>query len=102
MKRPRETDAADFHPTSPPPLPSSPVTDGNEYAKDILEYLHEKEKKHWPSKFNQKLVTPKMRAILMDWLVAVCEDYRLSHGTLFLSFALIDQIFMLQTIGLKS
>uniref|UniRef100_A0A0R0K7Q6 B-like cyclin n=1 Tax=Glycine max TaxID=3847 RepID=A0A0R0K7Q6_SOYBN len=75
---------------------SSPQLDGS-YVSDIHEYLREMEmqKKRRPmvnyiEKF-QKIVTPTMRGILVDWLVEVAEEYKLLSDTLHLSVSYIDR-----------
>jgi len=39
----------------------------------------------------QKLITPTMRAILVDWLVEVAEEYKLLPDTLHLSVSYVDR-----------
>lgn len=39
----------------------------------------------------QKIVTPTMRAILVDWLVEVAVEYKLLSDTLHLSVSYIDR-----------
>jgi len=39
----------------------------------------------------QKDITPNMRAILVDWLVEVAEEYKLSSETLYLAVSYIDR-----------
>jgi hypothetical protein len=40
----------------------------------------------------QTEITPAMRAILVDWLVEVVEEYKLSQQTLFLAVSYVDRI----------
>lgn len=65
-----------------------------EYQSDILEYLKEAENKHLP-KFGymrkQPDINHSMRTILVDWLVEVCEEYRLQSETLCLAVSYIDR-----------
>lgn len=65
-----------------------------EYQSDILEYLMEAENKHLP-KFGymrkQPDINHSMRTILVDWLVEVCEEYRLQSETLCLAVSYIDR-----------
>lgn len=65
-----------------------------EYQADILEYLKEAENKHLP-KFGymrkQPDINHSMRTILVDWLVEVCEEYRLQSETLCLAVSYIDR-----------
>lgn len=68
--------------------------DVEEYQEDILEYLKEAESKHLP-KFGymrkQPDINHSMRTILVDWLVEVCEEYRLQSETLCLAVSYIDR-----------
>lgn len=38
----------------------------------------------------QREVTPAMRAVLVDWLVEVQENFELNHETLYLAVRLLD------------
>jgi len=64
-----------------------------EYVQDIYSYLREEEE---GEKLNpdymqdQSEINPKMRGILVDWLVEVHLKYKLRNETLFLSVKLID------------
>lgn len=40
---------------------------------------------------NQKEITPKMRSILVDWLVEVVDDYELSFESLHLAINYVDR-----------
>lgn len=65
-----------------------------EYQKDILCYLKESELKHRPKPgymLKQPDITQSMRTILVDWLVEVCEEYRLQNETLCLAISYIDR-----------
>nr|QYW07111.1 cyclin A1-1 [Dimocarpus longan] len=65
------------------------------YATDIYKHLRESEVRHRPSvdymERLQKHVNARMRATLIDWLVEVAEEYRLSPETLFLTVNYIDR-----------
>lgn len=65
-----------------------------EYSQDIYRYLREAEVKHLP-KWNymskQPDITHSMRAILVDWLVEVAEEYKLQTETLYLAVSYIDR-----------
>lgn len=73
------------------------------YLSDIYEYLHkmEMEPKRRPlpnyTEKVQKDVTPNMRAILVDWLIEVAEEYKLCSTTLYLSISYID-LFLSQNV----
>lgn len=65
-----------------------------DYQHDILEYLKEAELKHRPKPGymrKQPDITHSMRTILVDWLVEVCEEYRLQNETLSLAISYIDR-----------
>ncbi|XP_037898470.1 G2/mitotic-specific cyclin-A-like, partial [Glossina fuscipes] len=65
-----------------------------EYQRDILEYFRESEKKHRPKPHYMRRQTDinySMRAILVDWLVEVSEEYNLDTETLYLSVSYIDR-----------
>jgi cyclin B len=65
----------------------------HEYIDDILETLlvSEKEKQVATYMKNQTDITEKMRAILVDWLIGVHMEFKLSHETLYLSVYMIDK-----------
>uniref|UniRef100_A0A7S4KIZ1 Cyclin-like domain-containing protein n=1 Tax=Guillardia theta TaxID=55529 RepID=A0A7S4KIZ1_GUITH len=71
-------------------------TDGcGEYAIEIFEHLINTERRLSPS-FNymeqvQHDINPTMRGILIDWLVEVAEEYKLSSENLFLSTNYVDR-----------
>ncbi|CAD6233712.1 unnamed protein product [Miscanthus lutarioriparius] len=64
-------------------------------ASEIYMHLREAETKKRPStdfmETIQKSVNPSMRAILIDWLVEVAEEYRLVPDTLYLTVNYIDR-----------
>ncbi|CAN6486938.1 unnamed protein product [Victoria cruziana] len=82
------------------------------YAPEIYAYLREAELKRKPShsymSMVQQDISPAMRAILIDWLVEVCEEYRLVPDTLYLAVYYIDRFLssnpverkMLQLVGI--
>jgi len=88
-----------------PPL----ATDGDtvdifavpEYAKDIYTYLRGSETKFLP-KWNymskQPDITHSMRAILVDWLVEVAEEYKLQTETLYLAVSYIDRFLSFMSV----
>lgn len=68
--------------------------DVQEYQAEILDYLKEAEGKHLPKygyMRKQPDINHSMRTILVDWLVEVCEEYRLQSETLCLAVSYIDR-----------
>ncbi|XP_062901129.1 cyclin-A2 [Mobula hypostoma] len=66
----------------------------SEYADDIHKYLREMELKCRPKVGYMKKqpdITNNMRAILVDWLVEVGEEYKLQNETLYLAVNYIDR-----------
>jgi cyclin A len=65
-----------------------------EYASEILQHLKELELVNKP-KANyikqQADITSSMRSILVDWLVEVCEEYKLHTETLYLAVNYTDR-----------
>ena len=45
-----------------------------------------------------KDMTPRMRAILVDWLVELAEEYHLSNETLHLTVCYLDRFLALHTV----
>nr|XP_046237546.1 G2/mitotic-specific cyclin-B3 isoform X2 [Scatophagus argus] len=80
-----------------------------EYAKDIFDYLKHREEKFVLSNYMhmQPSLNPEMRAILIDWLVEVQENFELYHETLYLAVKMADHYLsktpvhreMLQLVG---
>jgi len=69
------------------------------YTTDIHEYLRYLEVKFPINKgylANQE-ITPKMRSVLIDWLVEVHQQFRLMQETLYLTVAIIDRFLQVQT-----
>lgn len=65
-----------------------------EYAKDIIEHLKELELINRPKATyikQQQDITSSMRSILVDWLVEVCEEYKLHTETLYLAVNYTDR-----------
>ncbi|XP_075904263.1 cyclin-A2 [Nelusetta ayraudi] len=70
------------------------VNEVPEYATEIHEYLRELEVKTRPKATYMKKqpdITHSMRAILVDWLVEVGEEYKLQNETLYLAVNYIDR-----------
>ncbi|KAK7258620.1 hypothetical protein RIF29_11561 [Crotalaria pallida] len=65
------------------------------YACDIYKHLRASEAKKRPSTdFMERIrkdINSSMRAILIDWLVEVAEEYRLLPETLYLTMNYIDR-----------
>lgn len=70
------------------------------YAYEIFKYYSEKEKATRTEKYmgRQKDLNEKMRAVLVDWLVEVQQNFELNHETLYLSVKFVDQFLMRKTI----
>uniref|UniRef100_H3D687 Cyclin-A2 n=1 Tax=Tetraodon nigroviridis TaxID=99883 RepID=H3D687_TETNG len=72
----------------------APVNEVPEYAAEIHAYLREMELKTRPKAAYMKKqpdITVSMRAILVDWLVEVGEEYKLQNETLYLAVNYIDR-----------
>ncbi|XP_007951482.1 cyclin-A1 [Orycteropus afer afer] len=72
----------------------SDVLDVTEYAEEIHRYLREAEVRHRPKAHymrKQPDITERMRAILVDWLVEVGEEYKLRAETLYLAVNFLDR-----------
>ncbi|XP_029677855.1 G2/mitotic-specific cyclin-B [Formica exsecta] len=63
------------------------------YTNDIHEYLRTLERKTPIIKgfLSGQEVTPKMRSVLVDWLIEVHQQFRLMQETLYLTVAIIDR-----------
>uniref|UniRef100_A0A8C4GD91 G2/mitotic-specific cyclin-B2 n=1 Tax=Dicentrarchus labrax TaxID=13489 RepID=A0A8C4GD91_DICLA len=80
-----------------------------EYAKEIFDYLKQREEKFVLCDYmpQQPSLNPEMRAILIDWLVEVQENFELYHETLYLAVKMTDHYLsqtpvhreMLQLVG---
>ncbi|XP_061565594.1 G2/mitotic-specific cyclin-B3 [Cololabis saira] len=80
-----------------------------EYAKDIFDYLKQREEKFVLCNYmpKQPSLNAEMRAILIDWLVEVQENFELYHETLYLAVKMTDHYLsktpvhkeMLQLVG---
>ncbi|XP_059612939.1 G2/mitotic-specific cyclin-A [Phlebotomus argentipes] len=65
-----------------------------EYRYDILKYLLEAEHRSRPkSNYLQKQpdINSQMRTVLVDWMVEVCEEYKLDTETLYLAVSYVDR-----------
>lgn len=73
----------------------------SEYVNEIFPYLHELEKKTLPDRnylFNQTQLKPKMRSILVDWLVEMHQRFRLLPETLFLAINIMDRFMSMEVV----
>ncbi|XP_071550504.1 G2/mitotic-specific cyclin-B2 [Panulirus ornatus] len=70
----------------------------SEYVMDIYKYLRELEEsnKVRPRYLEGQVITGKMRAILVDWLVQVHLRFTLLQETLYLTVAIIDRYLQLE------
>ncbi len=66
-----------------------------QYVADIFEHLQDTERRYKPDagymETVQTDVNSTMRGILVDWLVEVADEYKLSSETLFLTVSYIDR-----------
>merc|ERR1719400_2774131 len=77
----------------PQPVPES-VLESDEYSADILAHVKRTELNNLPKRnymTKQPDITFPMRAILVDWLVEVSEEYKLHTETIFLAVNYIDR-----------
>jgi hypothetical protein len=75
----------------------------DEYDSTILSSWQQAERRFMcePADFMQTVqthVTPSMRSVLIDWMVEVCEEYKLQTQTLFLSVHYLDRMLCQQAI----
>ncbi|XP_068153302.1 G2/mitotic-specific cyclin-A-like [Drosophila tropicalis] len=76
-----------------------------EYQKDILNSLKNSETKHIINPLymsRQKEITHRMRSLLIDWLVDVNEEYKMSTETLYLTVSFIDRFLSLASVTIKN
>ncbi|EME30853.1 Cyclin-A2 [Galdieria sulphuraria] len=86
-----------------------PYLEGGEYKDDVFRVLLSCEKRCFPEasyvddmKATQSEISPNMRAILMDWLVEVAEEYKLSNETLHLACNYIDRFLSRCSVSKKN
>ncbi|KAK7600976.1 hypothetical protein V9T40_008417 [Parthenolecanium corni] len=62
------------------------------YAMDIFDYLRSLEKSHLIQEdyLKGREITPKVRAVLIDWLVEVQQEYHLLQETLHITVGILD------------
>lgn len=73
----------------------------SEYVSEIFPYLHELEHKTLPNPnylFEQTQLKPKMRSILVDWLVEMHQKFRLLPETLFLAINIMDRFMSVESV----
>ncbi|KAM9910130.1 hypothetical protein OXX69_004798 [Metschnikowia pulcherrima] len=73
----------------------------SEYVTEIFPYLHMLEKKTLPNPeylYTQSQLKPKMRSILVDWLVEMHERFRLLPETLFLAINIMDRFMSVEIV----
>lgn len=73
----------------------------SEYVNEIFPYLHELEQKTLPDPnylFEQTQLKPKMRSILVDWLVEMHQKFRLLPETLFLAINIMDRFMSVEVV----
>lgn len=73
----------------------------SEYVNDIFPYLNELEYKTLPDSdylFKQTQLKPRMRSILVDWLVEMHQRFRLLPETLFLAINIMDRFMSLEVV----
>ncbi|XP_057230956.1 G2/mitotic-specific cyclin-B3 isoform X2 [Malurus melanocephalus] len=73
-----------------------------EYAKEIFEYMQEREEKFMLPDYMEKQtdITGDMRAILVDWMVEVQENFELNHETLYLAVKLVDH-YLVEVVSMR-
>jgi cyclin A len=91
-----DVDTTDAHMVEAPldPTHRSDPQECNHYVNEIYAYLQELEVQYQISPHfmqNQRDINAQMRAILIDWLVEVAEEYRLVPETLHLAVNYIDR-----------
>ncbi|KRY61548.1 G2/mitotic-specific cyclin-B3, partial [Trichinella britovi] len=62
------------------------------YAEDIFDYYRCRERKFLVNDYlrKQKSITKEMRAILIDWMVEVQENFEFNHETLYQAVKMVD------------
>uniref|UniRef100_UPI00358F37EB G2/mitotic-specific cyclin-B2-like isoform X3 n=1 Tax=Myxine glutinosa TaxID=7769 RepID=UPI00358F37EB len=73
------------------------------YVKDIYKYMRQLEMKQSikPDYLAGQVVTRRMRAILVDWLIQVHFKFRLLQETLYMAIALIDRFLQKHRVSVK-
>ncbi|XP_030066315.1 G2/mitotic-specific cyclin-B3 [Microcaecilia unicolor] len=70
-----------------------------EYAVEIFSYMKEREEKFLIPNYMEKQtdISKAMRAVLVDWMVEVQENFELNHETLYLAVKLVDHYLVLSS-----
>ncbi|XP_067160155.1 G2/mitotic-specific cyclin-B3 isoform X1 [Apteryx mantelli] len=73
-----------------------------EYAKEIFDYMREREEKFVLPNYMEKQpdISGDMRAILVDWMVEVQENFELNHETLYLAVKLVDH-YLVEVVSMR-
>ncbi|KAM6252193.1 G2/mitotic-specific cyclin-B3 isoform 3-T4 [Spheniscus humboldti] len=73
-----------------------------EYAKEIFEYMRGREEKFMLPDYMEKQpdISGDMRAILVDWMVEVQENFELNHETLYLAVKLVDH-YLVEVVSMR-
>ncbi|XP_010144029.1 PREDICTED: G2/mitotic-specific cyclin-B3 [Buceros rhinoceros silvestris] len=73
-----------------------------EYAKEIFEYMRGREEKFLLPDYMEKQpdISEDMRAILVDWMVEVQENFELNHETLYLAVKLVDH-YLVEVVSMR-
>jgi hypothetical protein len=72
-------------------------------SQGALEWLAENEKRSMPGASllaNHPKLEPKMRAILIDWMMEVCQDFGLKRETFNVAVSVVDRFMAKVTPGL--
>uniref|UniRef100_A0A6I8SGR4 Cyclin B3 n=1 Tax=Xenopus tropicalis TaxID=8364 RepID=A0A6I8SGR4_XENTR len=74
----------------------------SEYAMDIFNYMRDREEKFLLPNYMemQTDISKDMRAILVDWMVEVQENFELNHETLYLAVKMVDH-YLAATVSMK-
>ncbi|XP_053202544.1 G2/mitotic-specific cyclin-B-like [Panonychus citri] len=73
-----------------------------DYVNDIYKYLRQLESKYQikpNSLISQKEYTPKMRSILIDWLISVHYQFHLTPETLYMTVGILDRFCQAENIN---
>jgi hypothetical protein len=73
----------------------------SEYVNDIYRYLRSLERKQAVAHnflSTQKEMTPKMRSVLVDWLVNIHHQFKLLPETLYMGVSIMDRFFEKQAV----